>query len=143
MQEYYSEGSYDYILVGEPLNSYAHPYSLLKQLFNFLKPEGTLLFKLRNTFDEENLQYSLGKFNFSSFRQPFLCVPVENINQYLLEMGAEVSKILISPQQVDLKTSESLKGILSFADIANNQDTALARLFAKDYLFSIHKPATT
>lgn len=136
--DYYPKESFDYILLGAPINTYHHPYILLKHLFNLLKPKGTLLLKLKNTFNETNLTYSLGRFDLSTIPEPALCMSVENTNAYLLGMGAVVRKITLSYHSVTMEAVESFKKTMAAAN-SPNQEAALARLFTKDYLFCVEK----
>ncbi|MGE4214250.1 MAG: glycosyltransferase [Anaerotignaceae bacterium] len=137
--DYYNNESYDYILVGEPINNYNNPYLVLRHLFGLLKPNGTLLFKLRNTLNQNALQYSLGNFNIPNLTQSSLCISAENINNYLIEMGAVVSQVTLLYQPTSSDTMEILKKALNSVDFTNHVPSTLARLITKDYLFCIKK----
>lgn len=139
--DYYNNESMDYILVGEPVNNYSNPYLVVKHLFNLLKPNGTLLIKLRNTSNESTLQYSLGNFNIPISNQSSLCVTVENMNTYLMQLGAVVTQITLLQHPTGSDTLNLLKNVITSADIDYN-NTALSRLITTDYLFSINKTAT-
>ncbi|MDD3569998.1 MAG: glycosyltransferase family 2 protein [Lachnospiraceae bacterium] len=136
--DYYNNETLDYILVGEPINNYSNPYLLVKHLFNLLKPNGTLLIKLRNTSNENTLQYSLGNFNILNSNQSSLCITAENINTYLIEIGAVVTQITSLQQPTDSHTTELLKKTINTADV-DISNTALARILTKYYLFCITK----
>lgn len=49
--EYFSEHLFDYILLGEAINSYPSPYEVLEHLIAKLSKTGTLLIKLKNNFE--------------------------------------------------------------------------------------------
>lgn len=136
---YYNNESFDYILVGEPVNNYSNPYLLVKHLFSLLKPNGTLLIKLRNTSNEINLKYSLGKFNIQNTNQSSLCITAENMNTYLIEMGAVVNQVTLQYQPTSSDTIELLKKAINSASVTNDVPTTLARLITKDYLFCVKK----
>lgn len=137
--DHYQNESYDYIFVGEPINNYSNPHLVLKHLFALLKPNGTLLIKLRNTSNQNNLQYSLGNFNISNSAPTSFCITAENMNTFLVQMGATVSQISLLYHPTGADTIEILKKALNSVDIAGNKDAALARLITKDYLFCVNK----
>jgi len=137
--DYYQNESYDYILVGEPINTYSNPYLVLKHLFGLLKPKGTLLIKLRNTANQNNLLYSLGNFNHSNLVESSFCISAEHMNNYLLEIGANVRKITLLQDHIVPNTVELYKETIKNVDFTHNPDTAFARLITKDYLFCAEK----
>lgn len=137
--DYYQPNSYDYILVGEPINSYPNPYLILKHLWDYLKPHGTLLVKLQNTSNYKNLSFSLGNFNNTELAESSFCISAENMNSWFLNLGATVNQIILKQEHTASDTIENLKKLLKGMDIANTNDMILARLITKDYLFSIEK----
>lgn len=139
LSDYYDNESYDYILVGEPINTYSNPYLVLKHLFGLLKPKGTLLIKLRNTANQNNLLYSLGNFNHSNFVASSFCISAESMNRYLLEMGAKVSRIALMQDHIVSDALKIFKEMIKNVDPANNPDATFARLITKDYLFFAEK----
>lgn len=139
ISDYYNNESLDYILVGEPVNNYINPYLLVKHLFALLKPNGTLLIKLRNTSNENNLKYSLGKFNTPNLNQSSFCISAENMNTYLLEMGAVVNQVTLQYQPTSSDAIELLKKAIQSVDVTNDIPSTLARLITKDYVFCVKK----
>jgi 2-polyprenyl-3-methyl-5-hydroxy-6-metoxy-1,4-benzoquinol methylase len=51
LAELYGEAEFDIVTVCEPLNLYPEPAALMQSLMRITKPQGLLLYKLRNTFD--------------------------------------------------------------------------------------------
>lgn len=139
--DYYDNESFDYILVGEPVNNYNNPHLLVKRLFALLKPNGTLLIKLRNTLNENTMQYSLGNFNIPNSNQVSLCITAENMNTYLLEMSAVVKQVALLYHPTSSDTIELLKKAINSVDVTNDIPSTLARLITQDYLFCIEKNA--
>ncbi|MDD3394048.1 MAG: glycosyltransferase [Anaerotignum sp.] len=137
--DYYDNESYDYIFVGEPINTYSNPYLVLKHLFGLLKPKGTLLIKLRNTVNQSNLLYSFGNLKYSNFIASSICISVESMNRYLLEIGAKVVRITMMHDRIISDAMELFKETIQSDDSANKEDTAFARLITKDYLFYAEK----
>jgi len=97
LYDYYDKASFDYIILGEPINTYDKPFLLLKKLFSLLKPKGALLLKLRNTSNQNNLMYSLGNVDKSNLEESALCISLERIHNYLTNMGAKIKPILVLP----------------------------------------------
>lgn len=139
LSDYYNNESFDYILISEPVNNYGNPYLLVKHLFDLLKPNGTLLIKLRNTSNDMNLKYSLGKFNIQDSNKASYRISTENMNSYLLKIGAVVKQIKLLFKPIDADSIELLKKAIHSVDITNDVQSTLARLITKDYLFCIKK----
>jgi len=51
VQDHFANNSFDIVALCEPINTYRNPVALMQKLFDFLKPQGLLLFKIKNTDD--------------------------------------------------------------------------------------------
>ncbi len=140
--EYYSPGTFDYIILGEPINTYPKPFQLGKQLYNLLKPRGTLLFNLRNTSGYNNALYSLGYYNSILTEEKALCISAESINQYFTKLGAIPYPVYLNNKiETPSNLNDSVKiSFNAFLQTLNNQ-TITSRLLAQDYSLVYEKPS--
>ncbi|MCW2278812.1 glycosyltransferase [Heliophilum fasciatum] len=60
IQQHYANNTFDIVVIGEPINTYPTPISLLQNLYGLLKPGGVLLFKVRNTDNYGTFLRSIG-----------------------------------------------------------------------------------
>lgn len=140
--EYFNAESFDYIILGEPVNSYAKPFELIEKMYGFLKPGGTLLFKLKNTSNYGNLMYFLGEYQAKSPEKPVFCITAESVVTYLTQLGVPSPSATLgynrTPQQQEIDMVSLLIDALPHSK--DSRDMAM-RLLAQDYLFLAEKPA--
>lgn len=139
LYDYYDKASFDYIILGEPINTYDKPFLLLKKLFSLLKPKGALLLKLRNTSNQNNLMYSLGNVDKSNLEESALCISLERIHNYLTNMGAKIKPILVLQEPLLRDTASIVNDLSGNIFPENFKDVAIPRLLTKDFLFCIQK----
>lgn len=139
INDFYDRESFDYIIMGEPINTYDKPYLVLKRLYSLLKPNGTLLMKLRNTINQSNLLYSFGNFESKKTEELAYCISIESFHDYLLKLGADVKSIVLLQEPVMPDAIESLNVLHKYSNVTKNQEAALARLRTKDFLFCVRK----
>ncbi len=142
ISDYYQPNSFDYILLGEPVNSYANPLKLIKKLYDCLKPKGILLLKLKNTSNYSNILFSLGKYNLP-IEENKVCISAESISNCFLALGATISPIHL---EYDLKKSkstyenDSLKQAVDLLLNSVDNQTVTSRVLAQNYIFVAEKP---
>ena len=139
LYNYYAKESYDYIILGEPINTYDKPSLLVERLYNLLKPNGALLLKLRNTSNQNNLLYSLGNFEKNTFDESCSCISLESFYANLLKLGAKVKPIIVLQDPLIPDTINILNEINKHPSLSSNQSSSLPRLITKDFLFCIEK----
>jgi len=137
IQDYYPDNSFDIVALGEPINTYSKPLTLLQRLFNFVKPGGLLLLKLRNTNDLNAFMLNTGIGGTADEDMP-VQIPLSDFIETIKMLNGEVGQIVnesISISVADkLTVMQWLKSVNSFANESN-----LNALLVKNYIFSIKK----
>lgn len=139
LYDYYEKESYDYIILGEPINTYDKPNLLAKRLYSLLKPNGTLLLKLRNTLNQNNLLYSLGCLKGATSEESCSCIPLESLYNYLIKLGATIKPIMLLQEPATLEILAILDEMHKSPAITFDQEAILPRLITKDFLLCIEK----
>lgn len=139
LYDYYEKESYDYIILGEPINTYDKPNLLAKRLYSLLKPNGTLLLKLRNTLNQNNLLYSLGCLKGATSEESCSCIPLESLYNYLIKLGATIKPIMLLQEPATLEILTILDEMHKSPAITFDQEAILPRLITKDFLLCIEK----
>lgn len=139
LYDYYEKESYDYIILGEPINTYDKPNLLAKRLYSLLKSNGTLLLKLRNTLSQNNLLYSLGCLKGATSEESCSCIPLESFYNYLIKLGATIKPIMLLQEPATLEILTILDEMHMSPAITFDQEAILSRLITKDFLFCIEK----
>lgn len=62
----YASDSFDYIIWGNNINSYAEPFKLIEATYRLLKKGGQILVSLKNTYDVFSFLNEIGNFKISS-----------------------------------------------------------------------------
>lgn len=132
IESFYKTESFDIIVLGEPLNAYPTPIKLLQSLYGFLKPGGTLLFKLYNTY------------NFCAFlrggkdgQQSAAVLPKE-VAQCLVQLGGCDISVITEIERLNPSDSQQLF-LLARRVKPDADDKELARLVTKYYHFKVIK----
>jgi GT2 family glycosyltransferase len=137
IQSHYADGAFDIVALGEPVNTYPAPITLLQQLYNFLKSSGLLLFKLRNTDDYRSFLRASGLSRVQDDDIPGVITP-EDVAQCLELFGGQ--NIIISCKYDDLDEidmQQLYELIRSINAGATQKD--MERLFTRDYIFCVTK----
>jgi GT2 family glycosyltransferase len=137
IQSHYADETFDIVVLGEPLNCYPTPITLLQRLYNFLKRGGLLLFKLRNTSDFNALMRSAGLGGNSDGDSPAL-ISADEIREVVKLLGGR--NISVGSEQYALSQQDfsTIKNWLGKVNPNCNERT-LSNLTTRDYIFSILK----
>ncbi len=129
---------FDYIVVGEEINSYNNPIGLIKILAAMLNPDGQLFISLKNTESILSLLHLLGYSNmqnndaFANISNEYLCNKVK-------EIGLDIRHILSYIHGNNLISQEELsqiqEALLPFAKVTG--DELRRRLIIDSYAYVI------
>jgi GT2 family glycosyltransferase len=137
IQSHYADGAFHSIVLGEPVNIYPEPITLLQRLYNFLKPGGLLLFKLRNTDDFRAFLRSSGLGNHSDGDLPS-SMPPADVARCLELFGCKDISISAEFENLSEQDRNWLSSRLKAAN-PNAQEEDFSRLMTKDYVFCVTK----
>lgn len=131
IQQHYTNDTFDIVVLGEPINTYSMPISLLQNLYGFLKPGGLLLFKVRNTDDYRAFLRSIGMEVASDPDLP-ASTPLNEVLACLELFGAVDCTVAAELESLSAADQDFLMNKLKAANPNANQEI-LNRMCVKDY----------
>ncbi|KTE92017.1 hypothetical protein AT727_03520 [Desulfitobacterium hafniense] len=131
IQQHYTNDTFDIVVLGEPINTYSMPISLLQNLYGFLKPNGMLLFKVRNTDDYRAFLRSIGMEVASDPDLPS-STPLNEVLACLKLFGAVDCTVSGDLESLSVADQEFLMNKIKAANPNADQRT-LNQLCIKDY----------
>ncbi len=139
LNEHYDNASFDYIILGEPINVYGHMLQLIKQLVKLLVPGGQLLLKLKNNFSNKLLRYSLGEFMDNMDDIPSMTISPEKFSEYIVNLGCYLEPVFLDHILTKPDELAKLKEYLDTFNTDRDNGGISARLMAQNFLFIIVK----
>lgn len=135
---YYDCEKFDYIIIGENINSYAAPFDFVKNVSRLLKKDGQLFIYLKNTYDIFSFLNSIGYRNIYNKNYSFNFT-LEDFFESVLQMNLKIELIsgikydstMISQSDVSFLQSRVIK--ITEADITET----MFRLITDKYAFVI------
>lgn len=138
IDDYFGMASMDYIILGEAINTYNEPGSLLGKIMVMLRPGGTLYFKLRNTSNIKAYLNLIGRLDIIDEDLPTQ-ISVEEMLDTVRAFGPSEVKINIEPVD-DLKVSqETYKSIARQLVKEEDSQAVVNKLMTKNYCFCVRK----
>jgi len=137
IQTHYSENNFDIIALCEPLNIYPVPITLLQNLYGILKPNGTLLFKLRNTDNYNNFLRMAG-FRSNDENDIPAVLHEQDICECLRLFGGQNINIIAEHENLNETFKNELFSILYSANPTSDNSNFM-RLLTKNYVFKVTK----
>lgn len=138
LSDYYAAENFDYIIMSEPINMYNKALVLVQKMYDFLKPGGTLLFKLRNSYDVRSMLHLLGNINTPRDDEMPIHISLDDFCGFLNVVKIKY-EILFEPHLLDEFTINKLKEDIKNAGQTSSVDETFTRLSVKDYIFCITK----
>lgn len=137
LPDFLENRSFDYIVLGRPINTYSEIPRLLRSLLGALRPSGTLFLKLRNTQDVLSYLTMMGRsFPLEEFAA---AITLEQFNQILQLLHADSCNIINIPHQMDEQSQKVLRAALQNSGLANDAASAFNGLMTKEYAYCITK----
>lgn len=138
---YFPQACFDYIIIGNNINTYEDPFTLISAAYGLLKPGGQLFLSLKNTFDAFSFLHELGNFKINP-TELALNYSVSDFANRLAQQNYATTFLGAVPYENTL-LSPNIKKFLS--DCINkiatqNQGETCFRLFADRFAFEITKP---
>lgn len=136
--EHYPENSFDYIVLGEPVNFYAQPIKVTENLLRLTKKGGKIIVSLKNIADVfvflkvHGMVSSLdGNMSASISNSDFLnCIKMLNVSN--VTHGAELHSL-------DTNTIEEIKRVLVSSGLCKDLQNTIKELCINLYIFCIEK----
>ncbi|QHI71947.1 glycosyltransferase family 2 protein [Aminipila terrae] len=136
--EHFIPNSFDYIVLGEPINLYAQPVKLMQRLIEFAKPGGQILIKLKNVNNISKFVQILGGNKFIDDNM-FLNIEPEELIECAKIIG--ITSYRLSPEMMNVEgdIEEALKGILKTANLSKDLVETTKKLEIENYLICLCK----
>lgn len=130
--------SFDVIILGQPINLFPDPELLMRSLLNLLRPNGQLLFKLRNSYDARMLQGVLG-IPLPAGDEKMIVLTLQDVRRMAEKYGASHIKAQRLLGNHDDKTIEMVANILTNSKAVQNVQTEVQNILTTEYLFCARK----
>lgn len=129
--------NFNYIVLGQPINTYSEFPRLLRSLLRALRPGGALFLKLKNT--QDILSY-LTMFGYTfPLEELAVQLTLEQFNQSLQLLQVQSCNILNIPHQVDPKSQNVVFAALEQSKLSDNVQQVFDQLMVKEYAYCIRK----
>lgn len=129
LEDYFEDGEFDLVLIGNPINQYNYSVKILKRIMNLLKKNGQMLIKLRNSKDIYTLFNILG----ADVPLPKCSnITIEEVNDYVDELGFVINNVTAEFHYIDESTENTMKELVHFI-----QEDAKEKVLINNYLISI------
>lgn len=138
LKERFPAGSFDYILIGQPINAYADPDRVLNDALSLLRINGQLLIKIRNDFDVNTFLCSLGK-DFGGSSRPVTHSDIENLHRRLMEKGCAIRNAIKNLYDFDAAVHQAIRNVLQGTGSGRDIDAAYHDLLVEEYVLKITK----
>ena len=136
--DYYNSNTFDYVILGEPINLYKDPIRIIQKLIEITKMNGSLLIKLRNTFDFKSFLSNLGNDNYVDGDMPVV-LSISDLTECLKIIGVKSVNITSINHDISSENIEILRDSVASTNLSNNIDSTMKNLVVFDYLLCIEK----
>ncbi len=136
LREYFNPGEFDYVVLGQPINTYEQPYTLLREILALLKNDGQLLVKLKNTHDVQTFITAMSQ-RAGGDGQTASHIPLDELNGRLARAGYCLKGASAELHAMDEASKGVLRKAIGATGLARNVDESLTRLLVRDYVLSI------
>lgn len=138
LSEHYPMESMDSIILGEPINQYPSPISLMQVIMSLLKKGGKALIKLRNTADVIMFLNVIGM-NRSLDAQMPANISLQDFLDCLKAIGVAKVDIRSEARNIDQGTLAEIKQALKKTGLCQNVEKAVQNICVKEYLLCVEK----
>ena len=138
INKYYKPESFDFIVLGEPVNTFTEPVRIAENILSLVKKGGSVLLKLRNTSSVYTL-LNMVEVNESGDGDMPVQITFEDFYSCLRLMGASKINVMRENFQVNDDILKELKNAMQTFSICKNVQDSVDKLNTKDYIFHIEK----
>lgn len=131
IQDYYANGTFDIVTCGEPVNMYPSPFMLIQKLYDFLKPGGILIIKVRNADDYNSFLRTIGIKDFAKSDRPS-CMAYSEATQCIRLLGGEDIRIFAEEHQLTISDKQQIVPLLKSVK-PNASEDDFNHLITKSY----------
>jgi O-antigen biosynthesis protein len=136
MTAHFKDERFDFVVLGNPINAYPKPLDLLRDLLHYLKRDGRLLIKLRNTNDAI---FFLGALGIDIQVDAVYPLSMKELIDAVKAAGFTCKKTAFENWPLDEKLQRLLKNAITAAGFANKLDEILSRAAVRSYFIDISR----
>lgn len=137
LSDFLENRQFDYIVLGNAINTYGEIPRLLRFLLGALRPAGTLFLKLRNGLDIAAYLTMMGRsFQLDEF---FTLISMEQFNQILELLEVKTCSITRIPHQMDEQSQKALRAALENSRLTKDVQESMDQLLTSEYGYRITK----
>lgn len=130
--------SFDVMILGQAINLFPDPEQLMKTLLDLLKPNGQLLFKLKNSHDARMFQGVLGN-PVPAGDEKMIVLTLQDIRSMAEKHGASHIKAQRMLGNYEDKVIETVASILTNSKAVQNVQAEVQNVLTTEYLFCVRK----
>lgn len=138
MGEHLNGYSFDYILIGEPINMYKEPIRLLQTVLSYLSVNGQLLFKIRNTSDIQTFLKLFGQRNNVDPDLP-VHIAYQDVIQCLNVMGMESVFAMRLLHDIAPETKNYITELVKNTNLSSDPEGTVVDILTKEYMIHVIK----
>ncbi len=138
ISDYYEANSVDYVMLGEPINTYDQPAKIFKKILGIVKKGGNLIFKLRNCV---NIYTYLNLANKSTTLDPEMPIQIsiEELINLVKMFNPQKINVSAEPYSIGAEDREAINQICKMLSDESNINNVYNKMITKDYLFCLKK----
>ncbi len=138
IRDFYKQDTFDYVILGEPINLYKEPIKVIQRLIEITKFTGKILIKLRNTCDFKGFMSSIGYNNHMDGDMPVM-LSIIDLSECLKIIGVKSAHISANNHDLDNASMEILRSAITNTHLVENVDVVIGNLRVDEYLICIEK----
>ncbi len=138
IEDHLAGRSFDYIIIGEPINMYKEPISLLEKLLSHLDENGQMLLKVRNTSDIQTMLKMYGK-NQSLDPDMPVHISYQSVVQCINLMGMENVFVKRIQYNAPGETWGQLRELVKHMGMSSDVEETVQDILTQEYCIHIIK----
>ena len=138
LQEAFKKESFEYIILGEPINIYNHPAEIFKNILELTKIHGKILFKIKNTSDIRMMLDILGIQKLDR-KDKFTNIDIEEFISIVQEEKVTNIKVISQVYQLPVELLNKIYGMINSMGVSIQSKDIVSRLCIDEYLVFIEK----
>ncbi|MDB3085886.1 hypothetical protein C4097_15400 [Clostridioides difficile] len=124
INKYYRNKKFDYIAIGNYINSYDHPYDFLEDVMNLLSQDGCILLKLKNNYDVNNFLHMTN--NYVDFtKQDFKVMDINLLNSRIEGYGFYIDSIVYVEGNIDTSIRKKIDYTFDNVNLLKNMGKSI------------------
>lgn len=140
IKNHFSIGTFDYVIIGEPINMYNDPVKVIKDTYEILSDRGQLVFSLKNTKSLISVLGAMG-YTIDNNQGIYQDIKFDNLIAILSDMGVNIKGVAVHRyDNISESVKDLVKSLLSqYANKNADLDEIDVRLQADKFWIIIQK----